>query len=181
MKVVSIVGMSGSGKSEVSRVFEEKGYERVRFGDVTDREIERRGLEPGESSERFVREALREEYGMAGYAILNLSRIDEALKHSKKVVVDGLYSWEEYLYLKEYYGDDLYVIAVWSAPETRYDRLTRRSLRGLSRDEAVSRDLAEITNVNKGGPIAMADVTIINEASLAELRRQTERLLKEMK
>ena len=44
MKVVSIVGMTGAGKSEVARVFEENGFVRVRFGDVTDEEISKRGL-----------------------------------------------------------------------------------------------------------------------------------------
>ncbi len=176
MKVVAIVGMSGSGKSEVSRVFEEKGYVRVRFGDLTDREIEKRGLAPGEESERYVREQLRDEHGMAAYAVLNLPRIDEARK-SAGVVIDGLYSWEEYLFLKDHYGADLYVVAVWSSPETRCARLAQRSSRDLSREEAADRDRAEIEKVNKGGPIAMADATIINDASLANLRRQTERII----
>ena len=39
MKIVSVVGMAGAGKSEVARVFEESGFVRVRFGDVTDDEI----------------------------------------------------------------------------------------------------------------------------------------------
>ncbi len=44
MKVVSIVGMAGSGKSEVAKVFENSGFVKVRFGDITDEEISRRGL-----------------------------------------------------------------------------------------------------------------------------------------
>jgi len=36
---------------------------------------------------------------MAAYAILNLPAIDSALKKSN-VVIDGLYSWEEYVTLK---------------------------------------------------------------------------------
>ncbi len=39
MTVVSIVGMAGAGKSEVARVFEEAGYSRIRFGDITEEEI----------------------------------------------------------------------------------------------------------------------------------------------
>jgi dephospho-CoA kinase len=176
LKVVCIVGMSGSGKSEVSRVFEERGFARVRFGDITDQEIRRRGLEPGEAAERQVRETLRREHGMAAYAVMNVPRIDAALRGAG-VVVDGLYSWEEYLYLKDRYGADLYVLAVYSSPETRYARLAGRTHRGLTREQAASRDRAEIENVNKGGPIAMADTTLINEAGLAELREQTERIL----
>jgi dephospho-CoA kinase len=45
MKVVSIVGMAGAGKSEVASVFEGSGFTRIRFGDVTDLEIKTSGLE----------------------------------------------------------------------------------------------------------------------------------------
>ncbi len=43
-RIVAIVGMTGSGKSEVASIFEKHGYERVRFGDVTDKEVAKRGL-----------------------------------------------------------------------------------------------------------------------------------------
>ncbi len=168
MKVVSIVGMAGSGKSEVARVFERNGFKRIRFGDITDEEIEKRGLELNEENERNVRQQLRKEHGMAAYAKLNLPKIDATLK-SSDVVVDGLYSWEEYTLLKSRYGDDFHVVAVWASPETRYNRLSKRKVRPLTKEEAKSRDVAEVENTNKGGPIAMADFTIINEASLEDL------------
>jgi len=176
MEVVSIVGMTGSGKSEVSRLFEENGFIRIRFGDVTDQEIRKRGLEPGEESERCIRELLRKEHGMAAYAHLNLPRIDEALKHSY-VVIDGLYSWEEYIFLRIYYGERFCVVAVWASPKTRYARLAGRSNRRLTLKEAGSRDRAEIENINTGGPIAMADFTIINESSLEDLGKEVERII----
>jgi dephospho-CoA kinase len=95
-----------------------------------------------------------------------------ALKKSN-VVIDGLYSWEEYLFLKSRCLDNLYVVAVWASPGTRYRRLSSRSKRPLSVEEAAARDKAEIENVNKGGPIAMADFTITNESSLDELRKES--------
>ena len=171
MKVVSIVGMTGAGKSEVARVFEENNFSRIRFGDVTDEEIKKRGLELNEENERYIREFLRKGYGMAAYAKLNLPRIDEVSKYSD-IVIDGLYSWEEYTFLKDYYGEDFYVIAVWASPRTRYARLSTRLNRQLTLEEAASRDGAEIENINKGGPIAMADFTIINESSLKSLRKE---------
>jgi len=169
MKVVSIVGMAGAGKSEVAKIFEENGFARIRFGDVTDEEIKKRGLELDEKNERYVRELLRKEHGMAAYAKLNLPRIDLVLKRSD-VVIDGLYSWEEYTFLKARYGEGFYVIAVWASPKTRYTRLTSRSNRRLAREEASSRDKTEIENINKGGPIAMADYALINESSLENLK-----------
>jgi len=180
MKVVAIVGMTGAGKSEVARVFEEHGFKKVRFGDITDEELKNRGLEPSEENERYIRQQLRKKHGMAAYAKLNLPRIDSALK-SSNVVVDGLYSWEEYILLKERYGEKLSVLAVWAPPATRYARLAQRAERPLTLEEAASRDKSEIENINKGGPIAMADFTIVNEASLEELKRETERVLSAVK
>jgi dephospho-CoA kinase len=180
MKVVAIVGMAGSGKSEIARILQENGFAVVRFGDVTDDELDKQGRELNEANERSVRESLREEHGMAAYAILNLPRIDAALKESN-VVADGLYSWEEYLHLKQYYGDDLIIIAVYSPPTMRYARLGSRRVRLLTVTEATSRDHAEIENMNKGGPIAMADYTIINTSTLADFKRQALEIISRLK
>jgi dephospho-CoA kinase len=168
--------MAGSGKSEVARVFEGNGFKKVRFGDITDEEIKKRGLQLNEENERHVRQQLREAHGMAAYAKLNLPKIDVWLK-SSNVVVDGLYSWEEYTLLKGRYGDNFHVVAVWASPRTRYKRLTKRLVRPLTVEEAAGRDIAELENTNKGGPIAMADFTIINETSLEGLKEETEKVL----
>ena len=114
MKVVALVGMAGSGKSEVAKFFENSGYVRIRFGDITDEEVMKRGLKLNEANERTVREKLREEHGMAAYARLNLPKIDKAVEKSN-TIVDGLYSWEEYKLLKNHYGEKLTVIAVYSS------------------------------------------------------------------
>ena len=174
------MGMAGAGKSEVSRVFEENGFIGIRFGDLTDNEIKKRGLELNEKNERYIRELLREQNGMSAYARLNLPRIDTAFERSD-VVIDGLYSWEEYTFMKTYYQEDFYVVAVWASPRTRYARLTNRLNRCLTLDEAANRDRAEIENINKGGPIAMANLTVINESSLVNLEKETKRIISELR
>jgi dephospho-CoA kinase len=176
MKVVALVGMAGSGKSEVARIFQKKGFIPVRFGDITDEEVGKRGLELNEASERLVREEFRRQHGMAAYAKLNLPRI-EAARREAAVVVDGMYSWEEYVFLKEHYNENFAVVAVWASPAKRYERLSGRQRRGLTAKDAASRDHAEIENLNKGGPIAMADYVITNEGSLEELKEQAERAI----
>jgi dephospho-CoA kinase len=179
MRVIAIVGMAGAGKSEVARVFEDKNFARIRFGDVTDEELKKQGLAVNEENERNMRETLRRQYGMAAYAMLNLTKLDVALK-SGPVVIDGLYSWEEYTTLKEYYGADFLVVAVWASPEVRYSRLACRPVRPLTEEEAFSRDQAEIIHLNKGGPIAMADYTILNEGSLKDLEKETKKIIKKL-
>jgi dephospho-CoA kinase len=176
MKVVALVGMAGSGKSEVSRVFEDAGYQRVRFGDVTDEEVVRRGLKLNEANEKLVRESLRVEHGKTVYAKLSMPKIDAFLK-SAHVIIDGLYSWEEYLALRDKYADNLTLVLVHSSPGARYTRLAKRQIRPLTKEEAIGRDAAEIENINKGGPIAMADYVLINESSFDELKSQTQKII----
>lgn len=157
-------------------MFREKGYAIVRFGDITDDEVKKQGLELNEENERPVREALRKKHGKDAYAKLSLPRIDAALKTSD-VVVDGLYSWEEYIFLKEHYGGDFIVVVVWSSPKARYAHLGGRKIRPLTPQEAASRDRAEIENLNKGGPIALADYTVLNDSSMADLKAQVEGII----
>ena len=176
-KIVALVGMPGAGKSEVSKVFERNGFSKIRFGDITDEEVKKRGLLLNEDNERAVREELRQQHGMAAYAILNLPRINEALRNSG-VVIDGLYSWEEFKFLKDEFADDLYTVNVWSPPEMRYLRLQNRAVRPLTMEQSKARDFAEIENVNKGGPIAMADYTIKNDSTLENLIRQTRQIIR---
>ena len=176
MHIVAVVGMTGSGKTEVSSELEKRGWKRLRFGDVTDDELKRRGGPRQERYERVVREELRKEHGMAAYAKMMVPKIDKALSGSH-VVVDGLYSWEEYLTLKDKYHGQLTVLAVSSSPATRYARLGSRGERPLTPEEAASRDRAEIENLNKGGPISVADYTLVNEGSLKEMVRQLDEFL----
>lgn len=187
-KIVAIVGLCGSGKSEVADRFVKAGYKYLRFGQITMDEVKKRGLEPKEENERPIREEFRKKYGMAAYTILNMPKIDEFLSQGKNVLVDGLYSWSEYKQLKDKYGDKLIVVAVYASPKMRYTRLEDRSsrykhdpkmkYRSFSTADAKARDYAEIENIEKAGPIAMADYTIINEGRLEEINEQTEEIIR---
>ncbi|MBI2574852.1 AAA family ATPase [Candidatus Woesearchaeota archaeon] len=177
-KVVAIVGMAGSGKSTAAGFFEKSGYARIRFGDVTMDELMRRGLAVNEENESVVRETLRIEQGMDAYAKLNEPMISAASKKGN-VVIDGLYSWQEYIYLKPKFPG-LLLLTVYASPKTRYMRLSGRSVRPLSDEEANERDRAELENLNKGGPIAMSDFTIINEGALEDLQRSVSAFIRRL-
>jgi dephospho-CoA kinase len=184
-KFVALVGMPGAGKSEVAEEFIKRGYQYIRFGQITLDEVKKRGLEPTEKNERPIREELRKKYGPGAFATLNIPKFDEALKIGN-VIGDGLYSWSEYKILKDKYGKNLIVVAVYAPPELRYKRLAERAARhgadpqmkyrSATPEMAKARDFAEIENIEKGGPIAMADYTILNTGTLDELRAQTEKI-----
>jgi dephospho-CoA kinase len=170
MKLIAIVGMTGSGKSESAKVFKEEGFPVIRFGDITDIELKERGIEINEKNEKFIREQLRKELGMDAYAKKNIPRIRKAFEKSEIVVIDGLYSWEEYLYLRKEFGDDLEILAIFAPPRMRYERLMKRPIRPLTIEQSIGRDVAEIENIRKAGPIAMSDYVINNIGDLKDLK-----------
>lgn len=182
-RIICIVGMPGSGKSVVADELVKQGFAFLRFGQITLDIVKQRGLEPSEKIEKEIREGLRKEHGMAAFALLNIPKIDELLKKSD-VAVDGLYSWSEYKILKEKYGGLMSVVAVFAPPKTRYERLTNRSVEGdearrfrnFTKEEAKSRDYAEIENLEKGGPIVMADFTIVNTGTIVQLKEAVNRI-----
>jgi dephospho-CoA kinase len=166
--IIALVGMCGAGKSVVSDFYKEQGYEYIYFGAITMEEILNRGLEINEKNEKKVREQLRKTHGMAAYALLNLIKIDKALKKGN-VIVDGLYSWAEYKVLKEKFGERLKILAIFTPRNVRYDRLSQREHRPLNSVDAEKRDFSEIENIEKGGPIAMADYTVVNDGTVEDL------------
>jgi dephospho-CoA kinase len=177
-KIIATVGMCGSGKSVAGERLEQLGFSKVYFGGLTMEEVKRRGLDVNEKNERFVREDLRRRHGMGAFALLSLPAIETHLAAGRRVLIDGLYSFSEYKILKEKFGDRLLVIAVFAPRVLRYARLARREVRPLAWEEAVSRDYSEIENIEKGGPIALADYTILNDGPQEKLVYQLEAILK---
>ncbi|HSX40513.1 MAG TPA: AAA family ATPase [Candidatus Saccharimonadales bacterium] len=165
--LIAIVGMPGSGKSIATAYLHKKGIPFVRFGDLTDETLKERSLPITPENEQMVREKLRQDFGMDVYAVKAKPKIDEILKTSDTISLDGLYSWEEYLFLKNEFPN-LVVIAIYARPQVRYQRLSERSVRPISKEEARARDIAEIENLNKGGPIAIADFLIDNSSDTRE-------------
>lgn len=164
IKLIAIVGMPGAGKSVAADFFRSKNIPVLRFGDQTDIGLNEMKLEINEKNERWYREKLRRDLGMAAMAIKIEPRIMDTAKTSNIIVLDGLYSWEEYIYLKKRFPQ-LKLLCIFAAPGIRYTRLSTRKIRPLNREEAISRDESEIINLNKGGPIAIADYLIKNETS----------------
>lgn len=178
--------MTGSGKSVVADfLVDERNFSFVRFGQITLDIVKEKGLLPTEENEKKIREEVRSEHGMWAYAVLNIPKFDKILE-AGNLVGDGLYSWSEYKILRDKYGDDLVVIAVYAPPKLRYERLAARQLkeddsdmrnRPATKDQARSRDFAEIENIEKGGPIAMADYTIVNTINQKDAIKQLKRIL----
>lgn len=172
--VVAIIGMAGAGKSAAAEFFKEKGFTVLRFGAVVDGMFEAEGLLWSPENTKKYREKIREELGMAGVAIKIFPKIQEVLDKENKIILDGLYSWEEYVYLKERLPE-LQLLCIYARPYIRYERLARRQERPFTLKEARQRDIDEIEIINKAGPIAIADYLIKNETTFEEYKIELER------
>lgn len=178
-KIIAVVGMTGSGKSIACDYYESIGFKKVYFGGVTLDKLKELNLEINEVNERKIREELRQKYGMGAYAYLLLPKIEEYLKEGN-VVLDGLYSWSEYKILKDKFKDNFIMLSIVLNKKDRYSRLENREIRSLSNIDAEKRDIAEIENLEKGGPIAYADYYILNNKNIDEYKKDLENMTKKI-
>ena len=174
---LALVGMPGAGKTLCADHLRRRGYPGFRFGQIVVDEVERRGLPRTQDSERIVREDLRALQGREAIARLALPLLRQLLQTSPVIFIDGLYSFSEYQLLRRELDASLLVVAIVSARQRRYRRLGQRSQRPLDAAAAEARDLREITTLEKGGPIAIADHTLLNDTTSAALTDALDALL----
>jgi len=180
IKIIAVVGMSGSGKSVVVDYLTEKGYPKVYFGGMIYKEMKRRGIEitPDGESEKQFREMIRETEGKDWV----VKQVIEEAKNlinagQKRIVLDGLYSWTEYKILKKEFPGQLTVLAVVVPKALRHFRVGKRPERPFNTKEIQERDRSEVENLEKGGPIAMADYYVLNDDSVAKLHDDVDVIL----
>lgn len=178
--IIAVVGLTGSGKSEATARFVEHGFARFAYSDAIYEEMRRLGYDISvhdEAIQQRVREGLRKEFGMSVAVDRILPRVEEAVGRGENVVIESLYSWSEYKKTKDRFGEQFKVLAVYAPPEIRYERLKSRHVRPISEDSARSRDYTEIENIEKAGPIAMADWTIQNIGGKDEFLQTVDSLI----
>jgi dephospho-CoA kinase len=78
------------------------------------------------------------------------------------------------------FGKQLVVLSVHSPKTLRYQRLGQRSVRPLTPGEVDQRDFSEIKNIEKAGPIAVADYHIINDGDIQVLYKNIDSIMKEI-
>ncbi|MBR3052449.1 AAA family ATPase [Candidatus Saccharibacteria bacterium] len=183
VKILAVVGMSGSGKSVAVDYLTKKGYPKVYFGGMIYKEMEKRGIartEDGESEKRF-REEIRATEGNDWVVRQVIDETKDLIDAGqKRIVLDGVYSWTEYKVLKHEFPTCLTFVAMVVDKKLRYERVAKRPGRAFDGAAIRERDRSEIENLEKGGPIAAADYYILNNGSVGDAERDLEKILKEI-
>ena len=142
---------------------------------------DRAGLEWNEANEKEFREDIREREGKDFVVKRIIQQIHDLVAAGQhRIVADGIYSWTEYKAMKHEFPGELTVVAVVAPKHLRHHRLTNRPIRPLTIEQATSRDWAEIENLEKGGPIAIADYYVHNDGSLEKFHAQIDTILEEI-
>ena len=183
VKILAIVGMSGSGKSVAVDHLTSKGYPKVYFGGMIYKEMEKRGLArtaDGEAEKNF-REEIRVKEGKDWVVNQVIAEAKDLIgAGQKRIILDGVYSWTEYKTLKHEFPTSLTFLAIVVDKAKRYDRVSKRPDRAFDAHAIRERDRSEIENLEKGGPIAAADYYVLNNGTIEELHRDIDKVLKEI-
>lgn len=183
VKILAILGMTGSGKSALVESLTKRGIPKVYFGGMLYKEMEKRGIErtPDGASENAFRKEIRATEGKDWVGRQVVAETKDLIAAGKKrIVLDGLYSWTEYRLFKHEFPGMLTTIAVVAPRDLRYERLSKRPERAFTPHDAKIRDYAEIEDAEKGGPIAMADYYILNDGSFADLEADFDSILRKI-
>jgi len=164
-KIIAVIGMAGSGKTEAVSYLQKKyNWPKIYLPQPLFDEIKKNHLEINWKNESKFRSSLREKHGKGVFAKLSLPIIKKLFKDNDVIIIESLYGWDEYKIIKKAYPTAFKVLAVYASPEIRFNRLKKRPIRPIKTSrELKERDYNEIEVTDKGGPIALADYTIINE------------------
>jgi len=165
--IIAIVGLPGAGKTEAAEFFTKKKLPIISFGKIINDYVDAHKLSHTRDVHKTLREDLRKKHGQAALAILNRDKIAHALNNHPTIIIDGMRSWDEYLYLKKEFKEArLVIIGLYADKAIRYSRLSQRKERSHLYGE--QRDIDELVGINMGPTIAFADYIIKNNYSLED-------------
>lgn len=183
IKILAVVGMCGSGKSTAIDYLIEKKIPKIYFGGIIYKAMAEAGIERTEDgeSEKIFREEIRKKEGK-DFVVKRVVKETKDLiaAGQKRIVLDGLYSWTEYKILRKEFPTEMTIVAIVVPKALRRKRLAIRPDRPFDAQAAAERDRSEIENLEKGGPIAIADYYVDNSGTIKEFHEKFAALCKEI-
>jgi dephospho-CoA kinase len=176
LKILVSTGMPGSGKEEFLKICAARGAKIVRMGDIVRAKAKEFGLDDSDTSVGTLANDERRRYGMDIWAKRTIPFVGGEL-----VLVDGTRGPDEIKAFRNAFGEDLKVVAVHASPKTRFERLKERARpdHPATWEEFEHREQRELA-WGLGQAIAQADYMVVNESSLADLKKVVDKLLDKM-
>lgn len=181
--IIGITGTDGAGKGAAVRyLVHEKGFTHLSSRALIMKEVDNRGLTADRDTLRLVANDMRRVYGhdvIVQKALEACSEID-----CKNAVIESIRAVAEVETLKKNGG---VLLAIDANPKLRYARITGRgsasdhvSYEKFLEQEAIEMNDPDPAGMQKATVMQMADYTIVNEGTLAELNVALDAALAEL-
>lgn len=176
MKVITICGLPGSGKTTAIEAIEDLGIV-VAMGDVVRNEVKNRNIEPSGNNIGRIAKELREK---GGPAIIAEKCVDLIKNQNKEVIfVDGVRSLSEVNIFRKFWKFP--IIAIVVDEEKRFNRLFKR---GRSDDPKSLKNLKERdkreVEFGLDEVLKNADYIILNNSTIKDLKNKTRKIVKDI-
>lgn len=181
---IGLTGRMASGKGEAVRILKEHGFQYTSLSDIVRREAEKEKGDIDRGRMQDVGNRLRSKGGAGVLGRMVREKI--AASAESRWVIDGIRNPAEVLELRNLEGFSL--VAIESRVEVILERMRRR---GRVSDALGEQELRAVLEREWGcnepaggqqvGPtVAMADFTVFNDGTLAELKDRLTAVLKEI-
>jgi dephospho-CoA kinase len=172
-EVIGLVGLQGSGKTEVAKVFAKFNTSYVRMGDVVWEELKRRREEITEASVAKVADELRRAEGLSAVAKRCIPLIIEKGEGKSAVIVDGIRGIAEVEEFRKAFGKKFHLLGISAGEKMRYSRIASRARTddASALEQFREKDRREL-GWGLGEALARADAVITNEGTLEELQQK---------
>ncbi len=175
-RLIGLTGTNGAGKGEVAAYLMKKSYAYFSLSDLIRDELRKRGKEPTRDNLIAMGNALRRRYGADVLARRVMKKIGR-----DRAVIDSIRTSEEVAFLRQQKG--FFLVAVDAPVELRYRRTRNRGRQESAStfEDFIAKEKEEMAG-SAGSQqlrrcLGLADVTIINDASLAALHRRIDQCL----
>ena len=180
--IIGLTGSKAGGKGVVSEILKEKEFLYESLSDRVREEAVKRGIENYTVKDlQNIGDELRREFGEGILAKKTLEKIDV----NKNYIIDGLRNTGEIEELKKFGG--FVLIAIDASQKIRFERILKRARGSDPKDwesflEMDERDIRskEKSGQEVGNCMEMADIKIMNDASLEELKEKIRKILQEL-
>lgn len=174
--VLILTGLPGVGKTTAAQFFISQNIPVVSLGNVTIDILRQQKKKINEANEGAIRGKLRHLYGQDYYARQVLAQVKNKFEKYPLVVIEGLRSEEERIYLKDNLPH-IRLIYLVAKKKYRIDRLLKRPQRPMTATEITERDRYEINilRINKLKKHAVSVIT--NNDSIDNFYKKLKKLI----
>jgi dephospho-CoA kinase len=178
MKVIGVVGLPASGKSELSKIAIAMGIPVIVMGDMIRTAVKEAGLEPDDANFGATANRLRAERGMDAIARLCIPEIRK--QSAPLILIDGIRGDAEVALFRKHFSGFV-LVAIDSSFENRLARIAARARTDdfSSADALRNRDERE-QRWGLLSALKSADRHIRNDGTLEEFARAVRKLLGEI-